>query len=371
MPYLFAVPFYNQPKICSSATWNPHAITFANNTLIGNRSYGLAVDLFNNVYVAAKARGCVQIWREGNPTPVKSINVSFGRPYGVFTTINGDVYIDNGKLGGRLEVWTPTAAQGASAINMNETCYGLFVDVNGDIYCSMDAPHQVIKKSFNLTDQSSVVRIVAGNGTNASTPYTLSDPRGIFVDENLNLYVADAANHRIQLFLADQLNATTIAGAGALGTVALDYPMGVVLDADGYLFIVDTNNHRIVAAGPNGFRCIIGCSGSSGSASNQLLSPWSFSFDSYGNLFVADSGNSRIQKFILVTNSCGKLVSCFFSRSERLFHTRYVFQSTTTLSISNMESQRSHHCQQCHEWITILQCVRQYQQYTLCVWNCP
>ena len=73
-----------------------------------------------------------------------------------------------------------------------------------------------------------------------------------------------------------------------------------------YLFIVDSNNHRIVAQGLNGFQCLVGCSNIPGSASNQLNYPWILSFDSYGNIFVSDRGNSRIQKFNLIVNLDGK-----------------------------------------------------------------
>jgi hypothetical protein len=69
---------------------------------------------------------------------------------------------------------------------------------------------------------------------------------------------------------------------------------------------VDSGNHRIVKSGLNGFQCLAGCSGFSGLASNQLNGPWSLSFDSYGNIFVTDQGNNRIQKFILSINSSGK-----------------------------------------------------------------
>ena len=72
---------------------------------------------------------------------------------------------------------------------------------------------------------------------------------------------------------------------------------------------MDTGNNRIVGSGPNGFRCLVGCSGSGGSASNQLNSPETLSFDSYGNMFVTDWWNNRIQKFVLSTNSCGKYKS--------------------------------------------------------------
>ena len=77
------------------------------------------------------------------------------------------------------------------------------------------------------------------------------------------------------------------------------------MDADGYLFIVDSSNHRIVGSGPGGFRCVVGCSGSSGPGSYQLNGPQTMSFDSDGNIFVADSGNGRLQKFLLAQNSCG------------------------------------------------------------------
>ncbi len=69
---------------------------------------------------------------------------------------------------------------------------------------------------------------------------------------------------------------------------------------------MDYGKHRIVRSGPNGFRCLVGCSGSAGLTSDRLYYPWSLSFDSYGNMFVTDQINNRIQKFILSTNSCGK-----------------------------------------------------------------
>ena len=131
-------------------------------------------------------------------------------------------------------------------------------------------------------------------------------PSGIFVTVTLDLYVADFWNDRIQLFGPGELNATTIVGNGASGTISLYRPRGVVLDADGYLFIVEEWNNRVVGSGPDGFRCIVGCAKIYGSASNELKGPYSLSFDSDGNMLVADSYNNRIQKFLLSSNLCSK-----------------------------------------------------------------
>jgi hypothetical protein len=116
--------------------------------------------------------------------------------------------------------------------------------------------HQVVKRWLN--DNASTSSIAAGTGTSDSTSNALSNPYGIFVDINFDLYVADAGNHRIQLFRSGQLNGTTVAGVGSPSpTIILNQPTGVVLDADKYLFIVDEYNHHIVRSGPDGFRCIV------------------------------------------------------------------------------------------------------------------
>ena len=185
-----------------------------------------------------------------------------------------------------------------------ELCGGLFVDIYGNLYCSLPLSHKVMKRATNNDANTSV--IVAGTGTGGSASNMLWSPYGIFVDIDLSLYVADFDNSRIQLFRAGNLSGAAAAGSGAPGTIALNQPTGVILDGDKYLFISDRSNHRIVGSGPNGFRCIAGCTATFGGGANQLYNPYGLSFDSYGNLYVTDPSNNRIQKFILARNSCGK-----------------------------------------------------------------
>jgi len=63
-----------------------------------------------------------------------------------------------------------------------------------------------------------------------------------------NFYVADYANTRIQLFLAGQFEGITIAGrTGVPGSNAslLMYPYSMKLDNQLNLYVADSGNHRI------------------------------------------------------------------------------------------------------------------------------
>jgi len=247
------------------------------------------------------------VWFDNSINPTRTISGNLASPWSLFVTTSGDIYVDNGNPNGRVDKWELNTNSSVPAMYVGSSCLGLFVDINDTLYCSLCNLHQVVTKSLN--SDSNITRTVAGNGTAGSTSNMLSGPHGIFVNINLDLYVADYGNNRIQLFQFGQLNATTVASSSP--TITLDGPTGIVLDADGYLFIVDCGNNRIVGSGLNGFRCLVGCSEIGSSASNELWSPQTLGFDSYGNIFVTDWTNNRIQKFVLSTNSCGKYMKIF------------------------------------------------------------
>lgn len=278
------------------ATWNPNGSTFANNSTVGIEPYGIFVNTINMIYVSNRQDRLVQVWSYGNMIPIRTISDSLTYPRSLFVTTCGDVYVDNGDPG-RVDKWSLNATNSELAMNFSGICFGLFVDINNNLYCSVGFSHQVERISLNCTVKT--LTIVAGRGVSGSSSYLLDDPRGIFVDINLDLYVTDSDNGRIQLFRAGDTLGTTVAGKGASGTPTLVTPHGITLDGDGYLFIVDSGNNRIIGSGPNGFRCIVGCNGK-GSASNKLSFPQTMAFDSYGNIFVTDRDNDRIQKFILL-----------------------------------------------------------------------
>jgi hypothetical protein len=249
--------------------------------------------------------GQILVWFNGsmNLTRTTSGNCSTAR--GLFVTTSGDIYIDNGFLNGRVEKWTLNTNSSVPAMYVGQQCFGLFIDINDILYCTVSGLHQVVTKPLN--SDSDIIRIIAGTGCAGATSSHLNTPHGIFVSINFDLYVADYYNNRIQQFQSGQLNGTTVAGNGSLNTtITLNHPTGIVLDADNYLFIVDKDNNRIIGSGPNGFRCLVACSGVAGSGSSQLNAPQILSFDTHGNMFVTEWYNNRIQKFLLLTNSCGE-----------------------------------------------------------------
>ena len=295
---------YNQPKFCPAVAWDPDAITYANSTTVGQVPSAIFVDIDDTAYIATQNPTLVLVWSRGNVAPISINASSLSSPYALFATVNDEIYINSATNNNGVDKWIFNTTNRTSSVDLGAPCTGLFIGPNSTIYCSQGNWSRVIAKSLN--NSANTISVVAGNNASGSGSYTLSNPQGIFVDANSSLYVADMNNDRVQRFQIGQKNGTTVAGNGSYWPVSLDQPTGVVLDGNGYLFIADSGHHRIVGSGPNGFQCIAGCSETAGSGSDQLNFPRSLSFDSRGNIFVIDTNNSRVQKFILATQSCSE-----------------------------------------------------------------
>ncbi|CAF1040910.1 unnamed protein product [Adineta ricciae] len=292
----------NRPIFCSTASWNTLGITFANQTISGQNPLAVFVDANNWVYVVNQNTKQVLIWHNDSIDPTQVIPNSVYNSWSIFVTGTGDIYIAYNHLYRAVDKWISGTNASVVVLNTTAFCFGLFVDTNDTLYCSQTKNHTVVKRWLN--DDKMTINIVAGTGVNGSAPNQLDYPQGIFVDVNFDLYVADCYNHRIQWFPLGQSTATTIAGQGSTeNNITLYFPTGILLDAENYIFILEPGNGRIIRTGPNGYRCIIGCDGP-GSLANQLSRPSTFSFDNYGNIFVSDQNNHRIQKFVFMTKSC-------------------------------------------------------------------
>ena len=97
---------------------------------------------------------------------------------------------------------------------------------------------------------SSVWTSIAGviSGASGTTPAQFTNPMEATFDPMGNLYVSDRDNNRIQFFYAEQLNATTIAritGVNGTNATTLAAPYSLKLDSQLNLYVADTYNHRI------------------------------------------------------------------------------------------------------------------------------
>ena len=303
---------YNRPKICLNATWSSTGSTFLSSPTLGSPQ--IVFILRNNrtittEFTSGSGTYVARTWESGSSQSARNFSRNAAFIYGIFPSDNDDIYIDNAVNGTGVERCSSNLTNCQPVMTSCFSCYALFIDSISNLYCSQTSGHRVIVKQ--LEDSSTTHRVAAGTTYPGSASYQLNNPYGIFVDTNLDLYVADSNNNRIQKFPYGEINGITVVGSEAVGTFTLSYPNSVILDANGYFFIVDQGTHRIIASGPTGFRCIIACSGSPGVSSTDFYYPKSISFDNYGNIYVADYTNSRIQKFTLTQNTCGNTIAFY------------------------------------------------------------
>jgi sugar lactone lactonase YvrE len=317
--------FYNKPEfVCPNTTWNDTGETFINNITHSSQPRGIFVDNEDRVYVSfVGSSQRISIWSNDGINVDRNISDNTSDSCSLFVTPNGDIYIDNA-ANSRIDRRTVNDTESLIEISTgNNSCFGLFVDINDTLYCSISELHKVLKRSLKYNETEWI--LAAGNDTKGNASDRLHRPHGIFVDNDLSLYVADCENNRIQLFKPGDPNGTTIEDKDE----PLDCPAGVVLDNGRNLYVVDNRNHRIVVFEYNFniCRCLIGCGKTPGLSSDQLDSPIGMSFDREGNIYVSDTANLRIQKFFRITQSCGKYINVL-SENKQLTNKVTITRST-------------------------------------------
>ena len=78
-------------------------------------------------------------------------------------------------------------------------------------------------------------------------------------------------------------------------------PWGLAIDVYGNVYVADWGNHRIQVFDPQGR--FLHKWGGEGYGDGQFILPWGLAIDVYGNVYVADADNDRIQVFTRVPSS--------------------------------------------------------------------
>jgi sugar lactone lactonase YvrE len=240
-----------------------------------NSPYGVAVDANGIVYVADSNNHRIRkISSLGNVTTLAGsgnqlyadgfgTEASFKFPYGVALDANGVVYVAD-TLNNRIRIISlsgnvTTLAGSGSASHADgigtaasfKFPYGVALDANGVVYVA-DTHNNRIR----MISLSGNVTTLAGSGSASyadgiGTAASFSWPRGVALDANGIVNVADTYNHRIRMISLSG-NVTTLAGSGSasyadgMGTAASFYhPLGVAIDSNGIVYVADFSNHRI------------------------------------------------------------------------------------------------------------------------------
>ena len=265
------------------------------NGYTGENTSGLLAQLWSPENVALDGAGNVYIADRGNHV-IRKVNAD-----GIITTFAG-----TGQLG--------SSGDGGPAINasFNEPTSVAF-DAQGNLFVADSQNNRIRKISPSgiiTTAVGTGAQDFSGDGGQAATA-SLNLPRGITVDKNGNLYIADADNNRIRkvtaLGVISSIAGVNIDGFTGDGGPATDaqifFPTSVAVDNAGNIFFSDTGNHRIRKITPDGIINTVWGTGSAGFSGDdglginaQLNAPGGLSIDTAGNLYVADRLNHRIRK---------------------------------------------------------------------------
>lgn len=287
---------------------------------------GIAVDSQGNLYLAdsgnlrvrkftvggnintVAGNGKVSYSGDGGPATAAQMN----GPLGVGIDKGGNLYVSDS----RNQVVRQVAKSGTiSSIGSGSFVLpqGVAVDSAGDVFVA-DLQGNVVRRIG--TDGSFTT--FAGNGTQGysgdggpATGAELNAPIAVAVDSHDNVYIAEFSNSRIRKVAAADGTISTIAGNGNQGysgdggpavEASLNGPRGIAVDAAGNVYIADTANSRIREVTPNGTISTIagtgvpGFSGDGGSAVNTpIITPSGIAVDSFSSVYFID-GTTRVRR---------------------------------------------------------------------------
>ncbi len=219
----------------------------------------------------------------------------------------------------RTIVGTGTAGLGPDSLPPTQTDLkspqGICLGQSGNLYIVDTANHRVL-----LVPPEGVVSTAAGNGAAGSggdggpaSLAQLNQPTACAVDTAGELYIADTYNHRIRKVDASGV-IFTVAGTGIAGyegdegpavSARLNTPRGVTVDDNGNIYISDTGNNAIRQVTPDGAIHTIAGTGAAGFAgdggtalSASVSTPAGIVLDGSGDLYFADSNNSRVRELV-------------------------------------------------------------------------
>ena len=281
--------------LCLSAAWGQQ---YTIQTLAGTGTAGFAGDTGAPLLAQFSSPGAVALDSSGNLYIADTVNHCIRK-------ISGNTINTIAGTGGTAGYSGDLAAATAALLSSPS---GLAFDSKGNLYIA-DTGNNVIRK-ITGTLISTVAGIQGqgggyGGDLGPATSANLNQPTEIAFDSTGNYYIADNVSNLIRrVDTSGNINTYVGGTGGTLGTAnKLSAPNGLWLDASGALYIVDSNNARVAKyVAPSTFSNfagteIPGFAGDGGQAkSAQFNKPVGIAVDAAGNIYLTDTNNSRIRK---------------------------------------------------------------------------
>jgi sugar lactone lactonase YvrE len=191
--------------------------------------------------------------------------------------------------------------------------YDVVFDSKGNLFIS-DTYNNVVRK----VDHNGIITTIAGGGSpeegigdgDKATLASLRNPGGLAFDKSDNLYIGEFDNGRVRKVDTNGI-ITTVAGGGNNSgegqqlavDASLNGPWAIAFDPAGNMYIDDEGASIIKKVDSDGIITNFAGGGESQEDGIQatdafLGEPWDITFDSAGNLYIADIGqhNNKIRK---------------------------------------------------------------------------
>lgn len=176
-------------------------------------------------------------------------------PLGIVLDENNNIYVSDTSNNRVMRFFpnnvTGTLVAGGNGNGINQTQLSLphavyFDSLSNSLLIANAGAHNIVRWVLGSNNWT----LVAGSndGSNGTTLTRFWSPTDITLDPMGSMYVADRNNHRIQCFENGQSNATTIVGQtgiSGINATLLNTPSSLTLDSQLNLYVVDRANQRI------------------------------------------------------------------------------------------------------------------------------
>jgi len=217
-------------------------------------------------------------------SPAGQLAGDFAQPFGVAASSNGKVTVLD-SLGRDPVLQFGPGGEPIARFGQSAGCYsprGLYIDPAGSMYLADTGRGRILK----LDASGNVVAQFRGGGR-------LAQPVSVAVDQDGALYVADGERQELLVIATDD----TVRRSWPIPPSTTFDAAHVALGPRGEIYVSDPNGGTIIIYDAQGK--VLGHVGTKGSGEGQLSLPTGVRVDAQGRLWVADTGNKRVQVWAL------------------------------------------------------------------------